>query len=206
MTLEFHLAFVMATAVLIVFPGPVVSLVVANSIAHGSRRALFTVAGSSTAIVMQLTVLAFGMTSVLLVLSQWFEWIRWAGVAYLIFLGVQTWRATSSSPKGPRATVASLPRLYWQGFIVNATNPKTLFFYAAFFPQFIDPTSPALPQLALLSLTFLTIATLLDGTYAVLGGRIGALLVDQRRRRLRNRLTGGLLIGAGIGMALARRG
>jgi homoserine/homoserine lactone efflux protein len=97
MNLELYIAFVVATAMLILIPGPLVSLVVAHSLAHGSRRALITVAGSSTAISLQLIALALGMTSILLVLSQWFEVLRWAGVAYLVYLGVQYWRARPRS-------------------------------------------------------------------------------------------------------------
>ena len=210
MSLELYLAFCLATAVLILIPGPAVSLIVANSIAHGGRRALVTVAGTSSAIVLHLTILAFGMTSVLLLLAEWFELLRWLGVAYLVYLGIQHWRAAAGSKAAAlvaaTARGVSAQRLYWQGFLVNATNPKTLLFYAAFFPQFIDPAGPALPQLLLLSASFLTIATLLDGAYALLGGRLRGLLSDPRRARLRGRLTGGLLIGAGLGLALARRG
>ena len=207
MNLDLYIAFVLATAILMLIPGPLVSLVVAHSLTHGSRRALVTVAGSSTAISLQLIALALGMTSILLVLSEWFEVLRWAGVAYLVFLGVQYWRARPRSLDQALAEPAvSIGRLFWQGFMVNGTNPKILFFYAAFFPQFIDPTQAALGQIILLGLTFVTIATVLDSGYALLGGRLKSLLQDTRRQRLRNRLTGSLLIGAGLGLALARRG
>jgi threonine/homoserine/homoserine lactone efflux protein len=207
MNLDLYIAFVAATAVLILIPGPLVSLVVAHSLAHGSRRALVTVVGSSTAISLQLSALALGMTSILLILSEWFEVLRWAGVAYLIYLGVQYWRARPQSlDQATAGPAVSTGRLFWQGFMVNGTNPKILFFYAAFFPQFIDPALPGIGQMIILCLTFVTIATILDGGYALLGGRLRGLLQDQRRQRLRNRLTGSLLIGAGLGLALARRG
>lgn len=205
MPLELYLAFVAATAILILIPGPAVSLIVANSIAYGGRRALVTVAGSSSAIVVQLVILTLGMTSLLALLAQWFEWLRWAGVAYLIYLGVQHWRAGPFTLADAQRSV-SHQRLYWQGFIVNGTNPKTLFFYAAFFPQFIDAGQPALSQLVLLSVTFFVIATVIDGSYALIGGRLRGLLTSPRRALWRNRLTGSLIIGAGLGLALARRG
>ena len=88
---------------------------------------------------------------------------------------------------------------------VNATNPKTLFFFAAFFPQFLDPTRALGPQIAALCVTFLVIQTLLDGCYALLGGRLRPWLTSRARARIRNRVTGGLLVGAGLGLALARR-
>ena len=205
MNIELYMAFVLATTILVLIPGPAVSLIVANSIAHGARGGLITVAGSSTAIFMHLIVTAFGMTSLLLLLSAWFEWLRWAGVAYLIYLGVQQWRARPVALDPSRAPVVSDKRLYIQGFIVNATNPKTLFFYAAFFPQFVDPQLPFAGQMVLLCLTYLAIATVLDGGYAIIAGRARAWFGNARRMRWQNRISGSLLIGAGVGLALARR-
>ena len=209
MSLELYLAFVAVTAVLILIPGPAVALIVANALAHGSRGALVSVAGVSTAVVGQLVVVGFGMASAMALLAAWFEWLRWAGVVYLVYLGVRQWRAApvalgdvAGSSDGPKVSRA---RLYWTGVIVNATNPKTLFFYAAFFPQFIDPLLPHGPQIAALCVTFLVVQTFLDGIYAVLGGRLRPWLVSRARARLRNRVTGGLLIGAGLGLALVRR-
>jgi threonine/homoserine/homoserine lactone efflux protein len=205
MSLELYLTFVAATAVLILIPGPAVALIVATALAHGTRGALMSVAGVSTAVVGQLVVVGFGMASAMALLAEWFEWLRWAGVLYLVYLGVRQWRAAPVAIGDVAAPKVSRARLYWTGFIVNATNPKTLFFYAAFFPQFIDPLLPAGPQIATLCVTFLVVQTLLDGSYALLGGRLRPWLVSRARARLRNRVTGGLLIGAGLGLALARR-
>lgn len=205
MNLELYIAFVLATTLLIVIPGPAVSLILATSIGHGARAALVTVAGSSSAIAVLLVVTALGMSSLMVLLSAWFDWLRWAGVAYLVYLGLQHWRAAADGANGTTQQVPSRNRLYWRGFIVNATNPKTLFFYAAFFPQFIDPAGPLQVQLLVLCGTFLVIATLLDSCYALIGGRLRGWLRDDRRARLRNRLTGTFLIGAGLGLALARR-
>ena len=95
--------------------------------------------------------------------------------------------------------------LFWQGVLVSATNPKTLMFHAAFLPQFIDPNGPVGVQMALLSVTFLVIATVLDAGYVLLAGRLRGWLRDRRRARLRNQLTGSLLIATGLGLALARK-
>lgn len=205
MPLELYLAFVAATAVLILIPGPAVSLIVANALAHGARGALVSVAGVSTAVVGQLVLVGFGMASAMALMSEWFEWLRWLGVAYLVYLGVRQWRAAPVALGDVRAPAASRARLYWTGVVVNATNPKTLVFYAAFFPQFVDPARPHGAQIALLCLTFLVIQTLLDGSYALLGGRLRPWLASRARARLRNRVTGAFLIGAGLGLALARR-
>ncbi len=164
-----------------------------------------TVAGTSSALTIQMAVVALGMTSLLHLASTWFEWLRWAGVAYLVWLGVQRWRADVAAGEDASAQAVSTKLLYWQGFLVALANPKTLFFFAAFFPQFVDPGNPAAPQLVLLSATFLALATLLDGGYAILGGRGRGFLGDARRARLRNRLAGSFLVGAGLGLALVRR-
>jgi homoserine/homoserine lactone efflux protein len=206
MDLDLYLAFLVATTVLILLPGPNVTLLVANSLAHGPRRALITLAGTSTAIALQLLVVALGMSSLILVLAQWFEWLRWAGVAYLIYLGIQQWRAAPVALDDVESVTVRSNTLFWQGVLVSATNPKTLFFYAAFFPQFVDPAGPPGPQLALLSATFLVIATVLDGAYAILAGRLRPWLRSRRRARLRNRLAASFLIAAALGLALARRG
>ena len=203
MSLELFLAFVAATVVLILIPGPNVALIVANSIAHGVRYGLLTVFGTSSAMVVQLALTVLGTTALLTALAGWFEWIRWAGVAYLVYLGVRSWRAapvdltrTGPQPKSARA-------IWLRGFVVSMTNPKTLLFYGAFLPQFITPGDHAASQLVLLSVTFLVLAVLLDSCWALLAARFRVAL--SVNGRLRNRLTGGLLVGAGVGLALARK-
>lgn len=205
MPIDLYLAFVLASVVLILIPGPNVTLLVATSLAYGARRACATLAGTSAAIALQLVVTVLGMTSLLALLASGFEWLRWAGVIYLIWLGVRQWRAAAVALEDVDPPAVAARGLFWRGFLVSATNPKTLLFYAAFFPQFVDPASAPGPQLVLMSATFLALATLLDGGYALLAGRLRHLFRSRRRARLRNRITGSLLIGAGLGLALARR-
>jgi len=200
---ELYLAFVAASALLIVIPGPNVALIVANSVTHGTRFGLLTVAGTSSAMVVQLTLTVLGATAALDILAASFDWLRWLGVAYLLWLGVAAWRAPPVDLS--RATPqARSPRLiYLRGFLVGLTNPKTLLFYGAFLPQFVTPGRTVAHQLLLLAATFLVVAVVLDSVWALLAGRLRAVLVAQARWR--NRLTGSLLIGAGLGLALARR-
>lgn len=202
MSLELYIAFMATAVVLILIPGPNVALIVANSVAHGRRHGLLTVADTSSAMFIQLAITAFGMTTLLSVMAGWFEWLRWIGVAYLVYLGVKAWCAplidlTMAQPQPHSAQLA-----YLRGFLVSLSNPKTLLFFGAFLPQFVNPDAKLMGQLVLLSATFLAIAILLDGTWA--------LIVDRFRRvlamngKLRNRLTGGLLVSAGLGLVLAR--
>jgi homoserine/homoserine lactone efflux protein len=203
MHLDLLLGFALATAILILIPGPNVSLIVANSIAYGTRYGLLTVAGTSSAIVLQLALTALGLTATLTVLADWFEWIRWMGVAYLLYLGIRQWIAApvdlTRTPPQPR----SFRAIALRGFLISLTNPKTLLFYGAFFPQFLTADAPVGTQVATLSLTFLVVAAGLDSAWALLAGRLRGVLAI--RGRFRNRLSGGLLIGAGIGLALAHR-
>ena len=196
------LAFVAAVTVLMLIPGPNVALIVANSVTHGTRTGLLTMAGTVTATAAQLALVGLGLTAALDAFGVWFAWLRWAGVAYLVCLGIAHWRApavdltlTPPDRKSPRAILA-------RALLVSLTNPKTLLFFGAFFPQFIVAGAPVGPQVALLSATVLTMAVLVDGTWAVVAGRVRHLLAA--RGRLRNRMSGGVLVSAGAVLAVAR--
>jgi len=202
-TIELYLAFIAATVVLMVIPGPNVALIVANSVAHGTRFGLLTVAATSTAVVVHLTLTVIGAAAVLNFLAASFDWLRWAGVAYLVYLGIATWRAPVADLAQTQPQARSGRLIFARGFLVGLTNPKTLLFYGAFFPQFITPGPDAGQQLLLLAVTFLAVAIGCDSLWAILAGRLRALLVAHTR--LRNRITGGLLVGAGLGLAMARR-
>jgi homoserine/homoserine lactone efflux protein len=203
MHVDLYLGFILASVILILIPGPNVSLIVANSIAHGTRYGLLTVVGTSSAIVVQLALTVLGLSATLGALANWFEWVRWIGVAYLIYLGIRQWTALPVDLTRTRPQPRSFRAIALRGFLISLTNPKTLLFYGAFFPQFLAPNTPFAPQVALLSLTFFAIAAGLDCGWALLAGRVRGVLA--MRGRLRNRLSGGCLIGAGIGLALAHR-
>jgi homoserine/homoserine lactone efflux protein len=196
------LAFVAAVAVLMLIPGPNVALIVSNSVAYGPRYGLLTVVGTASAMVVQLALTTLGMTQALGALGAWFEALRWVGVAYLVMLGITQWRAApidladvTPEPRSPGA-------IYWRALFVSLTNPKTLLFYGAFFPQFIDLKRDAGPQLAILCGAFLAIALVIDSAWAIIAGRARWMLAS--RGRLRNRIAGGVLVGAGAALALTR--
>lgn len=197
-----YFAFIAAVAVLMVIPGPNVGLIVANSVAYGPRYGLLTVAGTSSAMVPQLALAALGLTGLMDTFGVWFEWIRWVGVVYLVWIGIRQWRATPLDLTRTVAEPKSKRSICLRALFVSLTNPKTLVFYGAFFPQFLDAGSAPGPQIVILSLTFLAIAILVDGSWALLAGRARGLLASHGK--LRNRISGGLLIGAGVGLALAR--
>ncbi len=203
MDLGLYAAFVLATVLLAVFPGPNMALIVATSVAHGTRWGLLTLLGTASALAMQLVLVAVGMTTLLATMGSLFGVLRWVGAAYLVFLGVQTFCAPAPELGRVEARSRSVRATYLRGMLVSLTNPKVLLFFGAFFPQFVSPHARLWPQLVLLSLTFLVVVSGLDAIWAVLAGRARGWIV--RRGRLLNRVSGGLLIGAGAGLALARR-
>jgi homoserine/homoserine lactone efflux protein len=195
-------AFVASVVILLLIPGPNVALIVANSVAWGARYGLLTVAGTSAAMVVQLGLTALGMTGLLMTLGLWSAALRWIGVAYLLYLGIRQWRAAAvdltaiqAAPKAPRI-------IFTRALLISLTNPKTLFFYGAFFPQFVITARPVAPQLVLLCATFLALALLIDSLWALAAARVRVLLGSHGR--LCGRLSGGALIGAGAALALAR--
>ncbi|WP_245442840.1 LysE family translocator [Methylobacterium terrae] len=202
MPLDLYLGFVAATIVLILIPGPNVALIVANSVAHGTRYGLITVATVGAALTVQLALTVAGLSAMLAVMAAWFETLRWLGVLYLVWLAFSAWRA----PATDLARTAPEPRavriVALRGFLVALTNPKTLLFFGAFLPQFVSRDAEPLGQLLLLAATFLVLAIGGDVVWALAAGRARVVLA---RGRWRNRVTGGLLLGAGVGLALARR-
>ncbi len=201
------LAYCLAVAVLLLIPGPVVTLVVANSMTHGSRSGLVTVAGASVGNAILLTSTAIGLVAFFAALSEVFDIVRWIGAAYLIWLGVNLWRnhGTQGVTLHPAAK-RSWRSVFAQGLLIAVTNPKAIVFYIAFLPQFIDSQRPLEPQLLVLISTMVVMGLLFDGTYALLAGRVRTWLTAPGRLQLQRRISGTLLISVGCGLLLARRG
>ena len=206
---ELYAAYLAATVALILLPGPIVTLVVANSVAHGTRTGLATVAGTTSGNAILVAVGALGLGALLATVAALIEWVRWAGVIYLVYLGIREWRAALRRTRPAADTdvkpMRSARGVFGQGVLVATTNPKTIFFYVAFFPQFLDTALPAGPQLLAMSVAFVLIAGLFDSIYAALAGRLRRFLLDPRRERVRHGITGTLFLGTGLGIALARR-
>ena len=202
MTPEVYLAYLFACALVAVVPGPTVTLVVANSLTYGTRAGLLNVAGTQLALALMIGVLVVGLASVIETMGWWFDWVRLAGAAYLVWLG---WRLLRSSGALDRPGRVPAPRggFFLQGFLVMLSNPKVLLFFGAFIPQFVDPRGDHVFQVALLGATAMAVAAISDGAYAVLTGRAGTLLARRHVRRL-SRASGICLIGGGVWLALTR--
>ncbi|WDI32982.1 LysE family translocator [Hyphococcus flavus] len=203
MTIELYLAFVAATALLVLTPGPMVAYIVATTLSHGLRHGLMALIGSAAASAVQLAVVVAGLALILTAAGELFFWIKWVGVAYLVYLGVKALRQPNDELEPALAPQRSGRRTIVEAFVVNLTNPKGLLFHGAFLPLFVSPAAPATPQLVLLAVTFVVVAALLDGCWAVFAARVKPWLA--RIGRWRHRITGGVMLGAAAGLALVRK-
>jgi threonine/homoserine/homoserine lactone efflux protein len=201
-SLEIYFAYVLACAVITLIPGPTVTVIVANSLAHGTRAGLANVAGTQLGLAAMMGILVVGLSSVIAAMGWLFDWLRIAGAIYLVWIGWKLLRAPEAlaDPKN-----AAVPRggFVLQGFLVLMSNPKALLWFGAFIPQFVDPRGNYVAQIALLGVTAMAVALLSDGAYAVLTGRAG-LLLRKDRVRLVSRVGGSLLVGGGLWLALTR--
>jgi homoserine/homoserine lactone efflux protein len=199
---QLFVAYLLIATVLILTPGPVVTLVLATAASRGTRAGLVTVAGTSSGTGVLLLAIGFGLSWVITNAATLFEILRWGGAAYLIWLGIQSWRGAGGS-----GDALEMPRhaLFGRGFLVALTNPKAIAFFTAFLPQFVDPTLPAQRQLAAMCASFVLIAAIADSFWAVVAGLGRGWFMRRSRRAFLGRLSGLTLIGGGIWLSLARR-
>ncbi len=200
MTFETWIAYLAMVAIVMITPGPSQLLMLSNSMSNGFRRSLATAAGDLSANLLQMAAAALGLASLIRSSSEFFLVVKWAGVAYLIYLGLRSFRKGREQPDSPQAR-KSLHSLYWQGFITSAANPKAIVFFAALFPQFISVSKPLLPQFVILSTTYLA----MDGLFLAAYGRFSRLIMRKLKTslgRFMNEISGSLLIGAALLLGL----
>jgi threonine/homoserine/homoserine lactone efflux protein len=189
-------------------PGPNMLLVMSHSARFGWRAAVATMCGCMTSLLAMMCISAAGMGALLQAFPTVFDALRLAGAAYLAYLGLMAWRspvadAGDVAHAAPRA--AAVPRqLYRQGMLVAASNPKAILFAAAFFPQFLDPAVPTLPQFSILLATFAVIEVSWYLVYALGGHKLSHYLRQARVMRVFNRVTGGVFMGFAALMATVR--
>lgn len=207
MQIELWLAFVAASAVLLVLPGPTILTVISYSVAHGRRANVPLVAavalGDSTALLLSL----LGLGALLATSAVWFTVVKLAGGLYLLFLGIRLLRAgaTAAVEAEAQAAPGSMVRLFANTYLVTALNPKGIIFFVAFLPQFLSPDHPAAPQLWALAATFVLMACINATLYAVFASAARRLLASDAAQRRFNLVGGSLLSGAGLWALLARR-
>jgi threonine/homoserine/homoserine lactone efflux protein len=202
MSLQFYLAYVLACFIVVIVPGPTVTLIVANSMTHGTRAGLINIAGTQLGLAVMMGIVLVGLTSFIATMGYWFDWLRFAGAAYLVYLGFKLIRSPGALGD-PKQTPRPRIGFFWQGFLVLMSNPKALLVFGAFIPQFVDARGDYVPQVILLGVTAMVVAGLFDSIYAILAGRARNVM-SGKRVRIVSRVSGGLMIGGGLWLALAR--
>lgn len=207
MSLQLWLAYVAAVFIISGTPGPNMLLAMTHGIHHGlAPTARSTMLGLLTGLALILGVSLGGLGAVLLASSELFDVLKYVGAAYLIYLGVKTWRAADrrldTEGKPDAAGGGARFRI---GVLVALSNPKAILFGVAFFPQFLDPAQPMAPQASILLLSFMAIETGWMCVYAGGGARLAVWLKEGLRLRWFNRLAGGAFVGAGVLLGTLRR-
>ena len=206
MSLTTWFAFTAASIVLLLIPGPTVLLVVSYALTQGKRVAVATAAGVALGDFTAMTLSLAGLGALLLTSATLFTALKWVGAAYLVYLGIKLWRAKAQLPDlGSEPAAVSTRGIFGHAFVVTALNPKSLAFFVAFVPQFIDHDAAILPQLVIMEATFVTLAAL--------NALVFALAADQLRLRIRrpevlkwlNRTGAGCLVGMGVATAAISR-
>ena len=204
--MELWIPFVLAATLICIIPGPTILLVISQAVTHGRRSVVPLVAGVVIGDFTAMTLSLLGLGALMSASAALFNIFKWIGALYLIYLGIKLWKLNpknNSFQYNEKNTSAR--SLLKSSFIVTALNPKSIAFFVAFLPQFIDPLKPALSQFTLLGGTFLLLATLNAALYAIFAGQVGEYMRKRNVRKWFNRCGGSALIGAGIFTAAMQR-
>lgn len=208
MSIEHWLAFVAASAILLAIPGPTILLVISYALGHGRKVASATVAGVALGDFTAMTASMLGLGALLATSAAVFTVLKWVGAAYLIWLGIKLWRAPIAieAEDGTMSVPAEKPlRIFLHTYVVTALNPKSIVFFVAFLPQFLDLSRPLFNQMLIFETTFLVLATLNATLYALMASAARQTIRKPKVQAIVNRTGGSLLIGAGLLTAGLRR-
>jgi|KBSMisStaDraftv2_1062788.scaffolds.fasta_scaffold1205841_1 homoserine/homoserine lactone efflux protein len=206
MDLAVWLTYLAATIILSLTPGPGVFSSISSGLHHGFRLGLWNGVGMQAANVAYVAVVALGLGAILLASESLFNAVKWLGVAYLIYLGIVTWRAKPQGFEQDRDDHATTAReIFTRGFLVNITNPKGIIFFAAIFPQFIDVARPLAVQYVILGATTFVTDLAIMMAYTALAAKVFRAMKEPARLRWVNRGLGGMFVAAGLALAGFRR-
>ncbi|MCT4491954.1 LysE family translocator [Bosea minatitlanensis] len=206
MTFQTWAAFAAATAVLLVIPGPTILLVISYALGQGWRTAFPVALGVALGDFTAMTLSMLGVGALLATSASVFAALKWLGAAYLVWLGVKLFRAGGTLDARPRADAAPAWKMLGHAWLVTALNPKSLTFFVAFLPQFLDPKSGFWTQMLIFEATFIGLAFANAMGYALVASRARAVVRNPRAVGIFNKAGGTLLIGAGIATAAIRSG
>jgi len=206
MDLMTWISFVGTVLIIGITPGPSVLLATANSMNHGVKKTAGTIMGDLSANALQIILSSLGLASIVVSSGEIFSLIKWAGVAYLIYMGITKF---ISNPKMNQLNKVdkkkSFFKLYSEGFLMSASNPKPIVFFAALFPLFINPNLSFVPQVLILGITYLAIDGVCLLFYVSFAFKLKKYLEDQKKVHLQNRIIGALLILSGLMLSTVKR-
>lgn len=206
MELSVWISYFIATIILSLTPGPGVFSSVSSGLHHGFRLGLWNGVGMQAANMILVGIVSLGLGAILLASETLFALVKWLGAAYLIYLGVATWRAPARGfQDNPHDEAQTARDVFLRGFFVNLTNPKGIIFFAAILPQFIDVARPQMPQYAILAATTFAVDLVAMWGYTALAARVLRVMRDPGRLRWVNRGLGGAFVAAGVALASFRR-
>ena len=206
MDLSVWITYFIATIILSVSPGPGVFSSISSGLHHGFRLGLWNGVGMQAANMILVGIVSLGLGAILLASETLFALVKWLGVAYLVYLGVVTWRAPARGfQDNPHDEAQTARDVFLRGFFVNITNPKGIIFFAAILPQFIDVARPQLQQYAILAATTFAVDLAIMMGYTALAAKVLRLMRDPGHLRWVNRGLGGAFVAAGVALASFRR-
>ena len=206
MTLAVWLGFLLAAILIAVTPGPGAVISMSTGMRHGYLAALTAILGLQAAILLHLMIVALGLGALLAASETAFALVKFIGAAYLVWLGIQRWRAPPlPADATPDASPVLSKSLFLQGLMVNLTNPKAIVFIGALVPQFVDPVKAQVGQYLLIAMTLCLTDMFVMSCYALAASRLGGWMRDPAAIRSQNRLFGGLFISAGAILAVSSR-
>ena len=206
MSITVWLTYLAATIVLSLTPGPGVFSSISSGLNHGFRVGLWNGVGMQAANAILVAIVSLGLGAILLASETLFSAVKWVGVAYLVYLGIVTWRTRPMGFERDRDDRARTPReVFWRGFLVNITNPKGIIFFAAILPQFIDVSRPQLAQYGIFAATTFSVDVVIMAGYTALAAKVFAVMKDPWHLRWINRTLGGAFVAAGLALAGFRR-
>ncbi|MDY0973159.1 homoserine/homoserine lactone efflux protein [Siccibacter turicensis] len=204
MSLEWWFAYLLTSVILSVSPGSGAINTMTTAISHGYRGAAASIAGLQTGLAIHIVLVGIGLGTLFSRSLLAFEILKWAGAAYLIWLGIQQWRAAGALDLHTLAHTQSRGRLFKRAVFVNLTNPKSIVFLAALFPQFIVPQQPQVMQYVVLGTTTIVVDIIVMIGYATLATRIAGWIKGPRQMKALNRVFGSLFMLVGALLATAR--
>ena len=200
------LSFIGTVVILAFSPGPSVLLVAANSMKFGKQKVLGTIAGDLTANLCQMLLASLGLASIIVASGHWFLVLKWFGVVYLVYMGLaKILTKPQFSVQNNADGSGRFKKLFVEGFMMSAANPKAIVFFAALFPLFLNSSQAVLPQLLVLGLTFLLIDGISLYFYGFFAEKLKTYLEDQEKLDWQNRIVGSLLIISGLLLSLVKR-